>query len=72
MKKSYAIEVDCANCANKMEIAAGKLEGVKTAVINFFAQKITVEFEEGFAPEDVMPQVLKVCRKVESGCTIDF
>ena len=47
MKKTYKIEVDCANCANKMEEAANKTEGVKSAVVNFMALKMTVEFNEG-------------------------
>ena len=72
MMKKYSMEVDCANCANKMEQAAAKVAGVKSVNINFFAQKMMIEFEEGAAPETVMPQVLKVCKKVESDCTIDF
>ncbi|MBQ9774130.1 MAG: cation transporter [Clostridia bacterium] len=72
MKKTYAIEVDCANCANKMEIAAGKTEGVKSASVNFMALKMTVEFEEGADEGRVMKQVLKNCRRVESDCDIDF
>jgi len=47
MKKTYKIEVDCANCANKMEQAAQKTDGVKDAVVNFMTQKMNVEFEEG-------------------------
>ena len=54
MKKTYKIEVDCANCANKMEDAANKTAGVKNAVVNFMALKMSVEFEEGAAPKDVM------------------
>lgn len=72
MKKSYKIEVDCANCANKMEIASGKVPGVKAVSVNFMAQKMQVEFEEGSDPNTVMQQVLKVCKKVESDCTIEF
>ena len=72
MKKSYSMEVDCANCANKMEIAAAKVAGVQEVSINFFAQKMTVEFAEGADPAQVMPEVLKVCKKVERDCTIDF
>lgn len=72
MKKSYSMEVDCANCANKMEVAAGKVAGVKSVSINFFAQKMMVEFEEGADSLSVMKQILKACRKVESDCTIDF
>ena len=70
MKKSYKIDVDCANCANKMEMAAKKTEGVKDAVVNFMALKMKVEFEEGAEPEEVMGRVLENCRKVESDCEI--
>ncbi len=72
MKKTYAIEVDCANCANKMELAAQKTEGVKNASVNFMMLKMQVEFEEGADPEKVMKQVLKNCRRVESDCEIFF
>ena len=72
MKKTYKIEVDCANCAAKMEAAANKVPGVKHAAVNFMLLKMAVEFEEGAAPEKVMPEVLKVCRKVESDCEIYF
>ena len=70
MKKTYKIEVDCANCANKMEIAAKKTEGVKDAVVNFMTLKMTVEFEEGADPKEVMARVQKSCKKVESDCEI--
>ena len=72
MKKTYKIEVDCANCANKMEEAAKKTEGVKDAVVNFMTLKMKVEFEEGADIPAVMDQVLKNCRKVESDCEIYF
>ena len=72
MKKTYKIEVDCANCANKMEQAANKTEGVKSAVVNFMALKMTVEFHDGADEKAVMAAVLKACRKVERECEIDF
>ncbi|MCR5237333.1 MAG: cation transporter [Lachnospiraceae bacterium] len=72
MKKSYKIEVDCANCAAKMEEAAKKTEGVKDAVVNFMALKMNVEFEEGSDPKEVMPRVLSTCKKVEDDCEIFF
>lgn len=72
MKKTYKIEVDCANCANKMEAAAKKTPGVKDAVVNFMALKMTVEFEDGQEPGVVMQTVLKNCRKVEDDCEIYF
>ncbi len=70
MKKTYKIEVDCANCANKMEEAANKTAGVKNAVVNFMALKMVVEFEEGADPASVMEDVLKNCKKVEDDCEI--
>ena len=72
MKKTYKIDVDCANCANKMEVATQKTEGVKDATVNFMALKIKVEFEEGADPAVVMPEVLKNCKKVEDDCEIFF
>ena len=70
MKKSYRIEVDCANCANKMEEAANRTEGVKNAVVNFMTLKMAVEFEEGVDAREVMKRVLANCRKVEDDCEI--
>ena len=70
MKKSYNIEVDCANCANKMEDAAKATKGVKDAVVNFMTLKINVEFEEGADAKTVMQEVLKNCKKVEDDCEI--
>ena len=70
MKKSYKIEVDCANCANKMEDAAKRTPGVKDATVNFMTLKMIVEFEEGQEPKAVMQEVLKNCKKVESDCEI--
>ena len=70
MKKSYKIEVDCANCANKMEEAAKNTAGVKDASVNFMMLKMKVEFEEGQDPDSVMKEVLKNCKKVEDDCEI--
>ena len=70
MKKSYKIEVDCANCANKMEEAAKNTAGVKDATVNFMMLKMKVEFEEGQDPKSVMKEVLKNCKKVEDDCEI--
>ena len=72
MKKTYKIDVDCANCANKMEVAANKTDGVKEATVNFMTLKMKVEFEEGADPQDVMEEVLKNCKKVEDDCEIFF
>ncbi len=70
MKKSYRIEVDCANCADKMERAAKKTPGVRDASVNFMALKMSVEFEDGADPDTVMQNVLKACKKVEDDCEI--
>ena len=70
MKKSYKIEVDCANCANLMEQAAKKTPGVKDAAVNFMALKMSVEFADGADQARVMQDVLKACRKVEPDCEI--
>ena len=70
MKKTYKIEVDCANCANLMENAAKKTAGVKTATVNFMTQKMIVEFAEGADISAVMQQVYSACKKVEDDCEI--
>ena len=70
MKKTYSIEVDCANCANLMEEATKKTAGVANATVNFMTQKMIVEFEEGQDPKEVMGRVLTACKKVESDCEI--
>ena len=70
MKKTYQIEVDCANCANLMEEATKKTEGVADAVVNCKTQTMTVEFAEGQDPKAVMKAVLKNCKKVEDDCEI--
>ena len=72
MKKTYKIEVDCANCADKMECAAAKVSGVEAVTVNFMTQKMIVSFAEGADPSDVMQQVLKACKKVESDCEIEL
>lgn len=70
MKKTYGIEVDCANCASKMEDAAAKTNGVKSAVVSFMTQKMKVEFEDGADIDETMKLVLKNCKKVEDDCDI--
>ena len=70
MKKTYKIDVDCANCANKMEQAAKNTDGVKDATVNFMMLKMIVEFEEGADPMKVMKEVQKNCKVVEDDCEI--
>ena len=72
MRKTYSIEIDCANCANMMEDAARKTAGVKNAIVNFMTQKMIVEFEDGQDEKSVMKAVLKACKKVEPDCEIEL
>ena len=69
MKKTYSIEVDCANCANLME---EKTAGVANATVNFMTQKMIVEFEDGQDAKAVMKNVLKACKKIEPDCEIEL
>ncbi|MDE6298205.1 MAG: cation transporter [Muribaculaceae bacterium] len=66
MSKTFKIEVDCANCANLVEEAAKKVNGVKDLSISFMAQKMKVSFEEGADEKSVMANVLKAAKKIES------
>ncbi|MCC8060845.1 MAG: cation transporter [Clostridiales bacterium] len=70
MKKTYKIDVDCAACADKMEVAAKKTDGVKNATVNFMALKMIVEFEDGADVHSVMQNVRTNCRKVEDDCEV--
>ncbi len=72
MRKKFKIEVDCANCANKMERVINNIDGVKSASINFMTLKLDIEFEEGIIINEIMPIVLKECKKVERDCEIFF
>lgn len=70
MKKVFNLEdLDCANCAMKMECSIKKIQGVNDASVNFMTQKLVVDAEdEKF--DDIMKQVVKTCKKVEPDCTI--
>ncbi len=65
MKKSFKIEVDCANCANLVEAEAKKVQGVKQLTIAFITQKMKVEFEDGADVDSVLAEIRKVGRRVE-------
>ena len=70
MKKTFKMQdLDCANCAAKMETAINKIEGVSEASINFMAQKLTIDADDGRFDE-IMLEAVKACKKVESGCEI--
>lgn len=70
MKKKFdLIDLDCANCAQKMEDAIKKLDGVHDASVSFMTQKMTVDADDARF-DDIMKQVVKVCKKVEPDCEI--
>lgn len=64
MKKVYKIEVDCAVCANKIQDAICKLEGVNSATVNFMTQKMILDVEDSNS-EEVLKKVIKTAKKVE-------
>lgn len=70
MKKTFKLQdLDCANCAAKMERGIAKIDGVKQANVNFLTQRMTIEADdERF--EEIMDQVVKTCKKVEPDCVI--
>ncbi len=69
MKKKFKVEVDCANCASRMETAINKIEGVKEATISFMTQRMIVEADDARFDE-IMQEIVKTCRKVEPDCEI--
>ena len=70
MKKKFKLEdLCCANCAAKMEAGIQKIPGVQNVNINFMMQKLTVEAEDDKF-DQVMEEVVKVCKKIEPDCTI--
>ena len=71
MKKTYKIEVDCANCAAKMEDAIKKLDGVNDASVSFMMQKMTIDADDARFDE-IMKEVVEVCKKVEPDCVINM
>ncbi|MCI2047294.1 MAG: cation transporter [Faecalibacterium sp.] len=70
MKKTYRIEVDCANCAAKMEEAARNVPGVAAVAVAYMTQKMQVEFAEGADVAATMQAVVKACKHVEDDCEI--
>ena len=69
MKKRYKFEVDCANCAAKVEAAVKKIDGVNDATVNFMAQKLVLDADDARF-EEIMDEVVAVCKKVEPDCDI--
>ena len=70
MRKVFQLEdLDCANCAAKMERAVEKIDGVTSVTISFMAQKMTIEADDARF-DDIMKKVAKTCKKVEPDCRI--
>ena len=72
MKKIYKVEVDCANCAAKMEQAIKKVSGINNATLNCMTQKLILDFEDGQNIDSVMQEVYKLCKKIESDFVINL
>jgi len=71
MKKTYKIEVDCANCANKVEAAVQKMDGVLNASVNFMALRMKVEYADGADEAAVVKQIRKTGKKIDSDFDIE-
>lgn len=70
MKKVFKMEdLDCANCAAKMESAISKIEGVNSASISFIMQKLTIDLDEA-REKEIMDEAVKICKKIEPDCRI--
>ena len=70
MKKHFKLrDLDCANCAAKMEDAIRRIDGVSDVSVSFLSQKLTIDADESRL-DDIMAQVVKACKKVEPDCTI--
>ena len=72
MKKRYKLtDLDCANCAAKMEDAIKKIDGVRDATVSFMAQKLTIDADDTRFDE-IMQQVVAACKKVEPDCVVNL
>ena len=72
MKKTYKIEVDCANCAAKMEAAVQKIDGITAATVNYMTQKMTVEFADDVDISTTTAVIAKTCKKIDSDFSIEM
>ena len=70
-KKYNLTDLDCANCAAKMEDAIKKIDGVNNATVSFMAQKLTIDADDSRF-DSIMKEVVNVCRKVEPDCVIEM
>lgn len=72
MKKKFKLEdLDCANCAAKMEAAINKIDGVANATVSFMTQRLVIDADDSRF-DDIMQEVVAVCKKVEPDCVILF
>ncbi|MEG0214733.1 MAG: cation transporter [Hungatella sp.] len=72
MKKKFKLEdLDCANCAAKMEDAINKIDGVREATVSFMTQRLVIDADD-VRFDDIMKEVVAVCKKVEPDCMIQF
>ncbi len=70
MKKVYRLrDLDCANCAAKMERAISKIDGVREASVSFMSQKLSVDLDESRS-ESIVDEIVRVCKKIEPDCII--
>lgn len=72
MKKTYKINVDCANCANIIEDKINKIDGIEQANVNFMLQKLNVKYKDDANPDEVLEQIQKEAKKVESDFEIEI
>ncbi len=72
MKKTYKIDVDCANCANKMEEAANNTTGVKSANVNFMTLKMTVDYEDNQDIKSIIQEIRDKCKRIDDECEVYF
>ena len=72
MKKRYNIEVDCANCAAKMEVAVQKIPGITAATVNYMAQKMILEFADDADIPATLQIITKTCKKIDSDFSIQM
>lgn len=72
MKKTYKVEIDCAQCANEAERAVNDMDEIKSAQINFMLGTMTVEFDDNLDEKKLIKKVIKTCKKVEPDFEIEF
>lgn len=72
MIKAYRAEIECANCANKMQERIDKLDGVKSCSVNYIAQRITVKFEDDADIDSILEEIVKICKKIERNFEMYF